>query len=116
MEGSRNHRFFGYINGRLPNVTGLNETSLKLSGQKDDEEPRVFVNKFSDWPQIIIRTDHEWVYGHELKPGWNKIIADYMLLSMFVETGNWTFTAEATLPDGRVLFCFEASMYLEGEA
>lgn len=115
MEGSRNHRFFMYINGRLPNVTGLNETSLKISGQKDDEEPRVFVRKFSNWPQIIIRTDKR-VYGHELKPGWNEIIADYVLLPMFIKTGNWTFTAEATLPDGRVLFCFEASTYLEGEA
>ena len=109
-----NHRFFGYIRGTLPKVPDVDSASLKLRVNKDNEQQSDYVDKLSNWPQIIFRHNHQ--YGHELKPGTNEIIADYIFLSPVIRTGNYTFTAEATLPDGRVLFCFEASMYLKGEA
>jgi hypothetical protein len=94
-------------------VPNLNNTSLRISIQKGDEETRDYEEKLVKWHQIIIR--HNSQYGHELKPGQVEILADYVIFGWFVETDNYTFTAEAKLPDGRVLFCFQSSVFLKGE-
>lgn len=97
-----NHRFFGYIRGFLPNLPNVDNASLKLSGKKDDEEQRDYVDKLSNWPQIIFRHKHQ--YSHELKPGMNEIIADYILISTFIETGNYIWLQ-------RRLFLMDASCF-----
>ncbi|EOD51762.1 hypothetical protein UCRNP2_1454 [Neofusicoccum parvum UCRNP2] len=107
------HRFFAFLKGWAPDAPNLNDSVLKLTTTKDGGEPYVLEEKLVSYPQIILR--HNGKYGHELKPGRNELIADYVILGMFLETGNYTFTAEAKLPDGRVLFCFESSVFLEGK-
>ena len=84
----------------MPN---LDDTSLRISARKDDDETRHVEAKLVEWPNIIMR--HDGRYSHELKPGRIDFLADYYLW-LFVKTGNYTFTMEAKLPDGRVLFCF----------
>ena len=109
--GDSDHRFFGYLRGIAPEVADLNETSLKISVQKDDEETRHYEDKLTKWPHMILRYDHE--YGHELKPGSMELLADYIILGVFLEDGSYTFTAESKLPDGRTLFCFESKLLLK---
>ncbi|KAN0072775.1 hypothetical protein V8E54_008889 [Elaphomyces granulatus] len=106
------HRFFGYLSGYVPDVPNLNDTSLRISSQKDDGETRHIEEKLVKCPNIIMRRDGR--YSHELKPGRIDFLADFVIFGMFVETGNYTFTMEAKLPDGRVLFCFQSSMFLKG--
>ncbi|OXV12179.1 hypothetical protein Egran_00060, partial [Elaphomyces granulatus] len=105
------HRFFGYLSGFVPNVPNLNDTSLRISVQKDDDETRHYEGKLAEWPTIIMRQDFQCI--DELKPGRIDFLTDYVIYGMFVETGNYTFTMETKLPDGRVLFCFQSSMFLK---
>lgn len=107
----RDHRFFAYLRGIAPDVADLNETSLEISVEKDRRETRHYEDKLTKWPQIVLRYDRE--YGHELKPGNVELLADYVILGLFLEDGNYTFTAEAKLPDGRTLFCFQSQSPLK---
>jgi hypothetical protein len=94
-------------------VPNLDDTSLRISAQKDDDETRHVEAKLVEWPNIIMRRDGR--YRHELKPGRMDFLADYAIFGLFVKTGNYTFTMEAKLPDhGRVLFCFQSSMFFKG--
>jgi hypothetical protein len=77
----------------------------------DDDETRHVEAKLVECP-IIMRRDGR--YSHELKPGRIDFLADIVIPGLFVETGNYTFTMEAKVPDGRVLFCFQSSMFLKG--
>ena len=97
----------------MPNVPNLNDTSLRISVQKDDDETRHYEGKLAEWPTIIMRQDFQCI--DELKPGRIDFLTHYVIYGMFVETGNYTFTMETKLPDGRVLFCFQSSMFLKGE-
>ena len=105
-------RFFGYLNGHVPDVPGLDDARLKigseLNGKKSSHE-----DKLSDFPQIVVRIDRHW-YGGPLKPGLVELIGDYFFPREFVETGTYIFRLESWLPDGRVLFCFEATLFLKG--
>lgn len=107
------HRFFAFLQGWAPDVPNLNDSVMRLTAKKGDDEPFVLEEKLVNYPQIVLRQKGE--YTRELKPGRNELVADYVILGMFLETGDYSFTAEARLPDGRVLFCFESSLFLEGK-
>lgn len=109
----RDHRFFAFLQGWAPDVPNLNDSVMRLTAKKGDDEPFVLEEKLVNYPQIVLRQKGE--YTRELKPGRNELVADYVILGMFLETGDYSFTAEARLPDGRVLFCFESSLFLEGK-
>ena len=96
----------------MPSVSGLGDARLKLSLTLNATK-HTYEDKLSNIPRIVIRKDNK--YGGPLKPGRVELIGDYVLPGMFVETGNYTIRAELLLPDGRVLFCIEASLYLEGD-
>lgn len=46
--------------------------------------------------------------------GMNDILADFMIVSIFVRTGDWTFGVAGELADGRSLFALEMTQALEG--
>jgi len=79
---------------------------------KEDDKPSEYVGEISHWSQIILR--QKGLYSHELQPGMNEILADYFFLKFLIDAGWYTFTGELTLPDGRLLFCIETTMYLAG--
>ena len=54
-------------------------------------------------------------YGRELKPGLMEFIMDYIMVPFGAEPGVFVFKAEAKLPDGRFLFCFEFNFSVEGK-
>jgi hypothetical protein len=96
------------------NEPDLNDTSLRLSMQKDGNVLSQIQNKFADCQWILMR--HQRLdYGHELKPGRMEFIMDYIFFAMGYYPGNYTFEAEAKLPDGRVLFSLEFTLPLNME-
>ena len=99
----------------MPDVSGLDDARLKLSATLNDTKRSSAEDKLSDFPHVVVRT-HPRKYGGPLKPGSMELIGDYVFLGMFLKTGNYTFRVESWLPDGRVLFCFEASLFLRGDA
>jgi hypothetical protein len=96
------------------NVPDLNETSLRLSMQKDGDVLNQIEDKFADCQWIFMR-HQRFDYSHELKPGRMEFIMDYIFFGRGVDPGNYTFAAEAKLPDGRVLFSFEFTLPLNKE-
>lgn len=110
----REHRFFGYLGGFMPDAPDLNETRLRLTSLKNGGEPSIIEEKFASCVWILMRHART-EYGHELKPGRMEFIMDYIMMPFGPEPGVFTFKAEANLPDGRVLFCFEFSMSVEDE-
>ena len=88
----------------------LNDAYLEFRGQRYKEEPHESKARLADWPPIILRQD--WNYGKELKPGRIEMLSDFPMPTALVRTGNHSFTAEATLPDGRI----GIDVYLEGDA
>ena len=98
----------------MPNVPGLDDARLRVSGKLEGTDRYGSAEKkLSDFPHIVVRIDRH-KYGGPLKPGRVELIGDYFFARQFVQTGNYTFRAESWLPDGRILFCFEASLVLEG--
>jgi hypothetical protein len=98
--------------GFVSDLPGLNEAVLRVSCKgAHEEQPQDITAKLLEWPQMLIRHEHK--YGHELKPGWNEIIADFFFPAGLMGTDYYKFTVELTLPDGRVLSCFEAIIHID---
>lgn len=102
------------MKGQAPDDPALKDVNLKLTASMGEERMGEYELRLSDCPPLIVRKD--WEYGKELKAGSVELLADQALYSHFIKTGDYHFTAEAAFPDGRVLFCFEADVFLEGKA
>lgn len=82
-----------------------------------DEDPNDTVSatrKLVDFPYVVTRDPISLKYGEPLKWAANEMIADSIIWSPNLKTGNYTVGVETRLPDGRRLFCFEVTLYLEG--
>lgn len=111
----RDRIFFLYLKGYAPDASGLDHARLNLTATRDfkpNDAPWSFEERLDRFPQLRVRRAHgNWTAG--LEPGPMELLADFTILSLFVETGNHTFRVEALLPDDRVLFSFEQTVYLE---
>ncbi|MCJ1373602.1 hypothetical protein MMC20_004830 [Loxospora ochrophaea] len=116
-----NKRYFFYLLGEAPDDERLHEAQLKLTVIRDfvaNDNPWIIDIPFAKTPHVIVRKTEKQDerYQKELQAGRIEIIADGWFPKTFIQTGNWTFLVELTLPDGRVLSCFKATVYLEGDA
>ncbi|KAK6063810.1 hypothetical protein SCUP515_12137 [Seiridium cupressi] len=114
--------FFVYLRGHVSNETGLDQASLRITLQAklasgEEEEPRTYTIPLvtTSWghTHLSIR-NAEGVHERTLSPGQNDVLTDYWIPGMFVRTGAWTFHVEAVLPDGRYLFGFKLTQWLQG--
>ncbi|OQN96793.1 hypothetical protein B0A48_17353 [Cryoendolithus antarcticus] len=55
-------------------------------------------------------------YVEHLSLGYNAILIDGWFSYWFTASGNYTFAVDARLPDGRCLFAFEVTQWIEGAA
>jgi hypothetical protein len=106
---NRDRRFFGFLGGFVPDAEGLNKSSLQMTIEKEgkviDRVERPFVDS-----GLVMRYQHGQCV-HELKPGRMEFFIDYIFFSDGYD-GVYTFSAETTLPDGRVLFSFQFAIPL----
>ncbi|KAF2501531.1 hypothetical protein BU16DRAFT_613411 [Lophium mytilinum] len=110
---TKNKRVFFYLEGYSPALPGLENATLLTRAEVPDR-PDIFEAeaKISDFKAVVVRRDLS--YGGPLKAGSNEVLADFLLWGPAMHTGNHTCEAVAKLPDGRVLFSFAATVWLEG--
>ncbi|KAK9769874.1 putative Ubiquitin 3 binding protein But2 C-terminal domain-containing protein [Seiridium cardinale] len=113
---------FVYLRGCVNNETGLDQASLRITLQAklasgEEQEPRTYkiplVTAAWGHTHLSIR-NAEGVHERKLSPGQNDVLTDYWIPGMFIRTGAWTFHVEAVLPDGRYLFGFKLTQWLQG--
>lgn len=90
----------------MPNEPDLNEASFRMALSKEGGPSTSVERKFVDCKWILMRHSH-LEFGYEIKPGQMEFVVDYLPLALGFAPGNYTFTAESRLPDGRVLFAIE---------
>lgn len=108
-----------YLLGEAPNVEGLESARLNVTmnwSANPYEQSKSWECPLAETPWLKVRKRHQpWTPGNVLTPGFNELLADYMFLGIFTETGKYTFEFRVKLPkpDGRLLFGFEQAFYLE---
>lgn len=107
----RDRRLFVYLKGLVLETRGLKSSILTLSAQQDGGGRYVRTGNLADFLKLAIRKNE--AHGRELRHGRNELVLDLVVLGDHVETGNYTITAEATLPSGKILFCLETIIHLE---
>jgi hypothetical protein len=80
----------------------------------ENNERQSHTTKLTEFPYVITRDPGTLAYGVPLHWADNEIIADSIVYSVFWDTGHYTFVAEARMPDGRRLFCFDATYFMRG--
>lgn len=122
MHGDSYHRIFFYLQGTTgtQHLPGLSNATLSLSMrhqrfENSDSSPvqdsnYTVTHNISDFKLFTVRKVPEFEYGGPLVPGLNEMVGDLPLLNL--EPGRAVCVddveAVARLPDGRVLFAFEA--------
>ncbi|KAI1379820.1 hypothetical protein F4677DRAFT_442019 [Hypoxylon crocopeplum] len=116
--------FFIFLRGNVPDEYGLDYANLRLTsyakladGRELGPDTHVIpltTTSFADNAHLGIRNPRG-AYRGTLNPGRNDVLGDFMIISWFLRTGYYTFRAEATLPDGRHLFCYQMSQWLDGD-
>lgn len=110
----KNRRVFFYLGGAVTrDYPGLANSTLSIRTKFLDqpETPEYeYTNKISDFKLVTVR--HDGAYGGPLVVGGNELVGDQELFHFGSdpETSEIEIEAVAKLPDGRVLFAFEAKM------
>jgi len=108
-----------YLMGEAPDVKGLDSAVLHVTMQWDanpNEAPVTWEGPLAEIPWLRVRKwSGPWTPGNFLSPGFNELLADYQFIGIFVETGNYAFEFRVNMPgpDGRLLFGFKQSFYLQ---
>lgn len=117
-----NQIFFIYLRATVPFSPSLANSSLHITASAafasgGSQEPRTYTiplktASYGDNAHLAIR-NATGAYVESLSAGRNDVLADFLILGLFLRTGWWTFYVEGVLPDGGCLFCFGMRQWLE---
>jgi hypothetical protein len=109
-----------YLLGVAPSVDNLSSARISFTmnwPSNPEDHPASVEYPLSETPWLRVRRrSGPWTPGNILVPGLNELLADFMFLGIFTETGRYDVEVRVKLPepDGRLLFGFNQAFELEG--
>lgn len=103
----------------LSNATLSVTRSVKFADGKEQDEGTVTVPlSTTTWNPNMAHLAIRNVTGDHVQfltpNSANDILADFIILKMFLESGWWTFEIVARIPDGQCLFAFTLVQWMDG--